>query len=213
MRHQERPRAGLKERPRRARQRFGAGLGSGDGVAGGQHHPVGVELQLRDFACREQPIVEFGRLSRNGPATVRQGPSHRRRRARGWQNKRYGNRRAGRTSPWSRSHPCRDECRKRQRRGPLRPRSIRPRYRATLAAPTRARHDRRRRPARIECGVGEAGHAAEGRLDGDPLSAPLSCAGSNRGSPKPVIGLTACSRRAKPRSAFRLATEGNTDTA
>jgi hypothetical protein len=43
----------------------------------------------------------------------------------------------GCASPWSRSHPCRDECRKQQRRGPLRPRSIRPRYQATAARPMR----------------------------------------------------------------------------
>ena len=155
-RHQERPRAGIEERSRQARQRFGAGLVTGDGVAGGQHHPVGVGLQLCDFAGGEQPVIEFGLLSRNAQRQRRFGKALDIAGDEPVGGKIYdtviGER--GCASPWSRSHPCRDECRKRQRRGPLRPHSIRPRYRATAARPMRAWLDRRRRPARKRCGRG-----------------------------------------------------------
>jgi hypothetical protein len=40
-----------------------------------------------------------------------------------------------------------------------------------------------------------------------------SCDGLNSGSPKPVIGLVFWSLREKARSDFKLATDGNTDTA
>src|SRR5437764_760415 len=99
MRHQQRSRAGIEERARETRQRFGAGLVTGNGVARREHHPVRVELELRDV------ILIAARLS------------------------------------------------------------------------------------------------------------PPSFDGSNRGSPNPVIGLTPGSRRANARSAFRLVTDGSTETA
>ena len=39
-------RAGIEEGARQARQRLRAGLVAGGGVAGRQHHPVGIELEL-----------------------------------------------------------------------------------------------------------------------------------------------------------------------
>jgi len=62
MRHQQRPRAGIEERSRQPRQRFGTGLVAGNRIAGRQHHPIGIELQLRDFARGEQAVVELGWL-------------------------------------------------------------------------------------------------------------------------------------------------------
>ena len=62
MRNQQRAGAGIEERSRQPRPRFGAGLFTGDGIAGGQNHPVGVEFQLRDFARGQQAVVEFGWL-------------------------------------------------------------------------------------------------------------------------------------------------------
>ena len=63
VRDQQRARAGIEERARKARQCFRAGLVAGDGVAGGEHHPVGIELELRHLAGGEEAVIEFARLS------------------------------------------------------------------------------------------------------------------------------------------------------
>jgi hypothetical protein len=79
MRHQQRPRAGLEERARQSRQRFRARLVARDGIAGGQHDPVGIELELRDLACGQQAIVElrrlFGMLSASDGSATPKGES------------------------------------------------------------------------------------------------------------------------------------------
>ena len=64
VRDEERARARIEERARKAGERFRPGLVAGDGVAGGEHHPVGVELELRHFACGEEAVVELARLFR-----------------------------------------------------------------------------------------------------------------------------------------------------
>lgn len=58
--HQERPRAGVEERAGQPgqplRARFAARAG---GVAGREHHEVGVEVQARDLARSQEPVVPF----------------------------------------------------------------------------------------------------------------------------------------------------------
>jgi hypothetical protein len=49
------------DRPGWSKQKI-AGRISGCGVAGRQHHPVGVELEMRHLARRQQAVVKFGRL-------------------------------------------------------------------------------------------------------------------------------------------------------
>src|SRR5216684_7221474 len=84
VRDQQRPGARVEERPRETRQRLRAGLVAGDGVAGRQHYPISIELQLRDFTGGEQTVVELGWLFWNAqhpaPARVRRGPCRRRQR-------------------------------------------------------------------------------------------------------------------------------------
>ena len=80
-----------------------------------------LSFNCADFAGGEQPVIEFGRLSRNAQRQRRFGKALHIAGDEPVAGKIYdtviGER--GCASPWSRSHPCRDECRKRQRRGPL----------------------------------------------------------------------------------------------
>ncbi|MGY4605700.1 hypothetical protein ACVW16_004112 [Bradyrhizobium sp. USDA 4474] len=62
MRNQQRTCAGVEEATRQSRQRLGARLVAGNRVAGRQHHPICIELELRDLTRREQTVVELGRL-------------------------------------------------------------------------------------------------------------------------------------------------------
>jgi hypothetical protein len=55
-------RAPDRRRRREARQGFRARLLTCRRIAGGQHHPIGIELELRHLARGQQPIVEFARL-------------------------------------------------------------------------------------------------------------------------------------------------------
>src|SRR3954451_21866214 len=66
MRDQECARTGVEERARQSRQGLGAGLVARDGVAGRQHNPIRVELELSDFTCGEQTVVELSGLIGNG---------------------------------------------------------------------------------------------------------------------------------------------------
>jgi hypothetical protein len=67
--------AGVEERARQARQGFRAGLVAGDGFASRQDHPIGIELEPRDFARRQQAVVEIGRLFREAEHQRRLGRS------------------------------------------------------------------------------------------------------------------------------------------
>ena len=67
MRDQKRAGTGIEERTRQPGQRLGAGIAiAGRGVAGRQDDPVGIQLQLRDFAGGQQSVIGFGCLGRNG---------------------------------------------------------------------------------------------------------------------------------------------------
>ena len=73
VRDQQRPGARVEKRPREARQCLRTRLVAGDGVAGRQHHPIGIEPQRRDFAGGEQTVVELGRrypFARASPASL-----------------------------------------------------------------------------------------------------------------------------------------------
>ena len=63
---EQRTRAGIEERAGKSRQCLRAGLVAGNGVAGGENDPVGVELELRHLAGGEQAVVEIARLLRQG---------------------------------------------------------------------------------------------------------------------------------------------------
>ena len=69
VRDEQRAGAGIEERAGESRQRFRAGLVAGDGVAGGEHHPVRVELELRHLAGGEQAVVGLARLLRQVSAS------------------------------------------------------------------------------------------------------------------------------------------------
>jgi len=87
-------------------------------------------------------------LECSGRAMVPPDPSRRRRRGRGWKNRRSDSRRAVHVSHWSRSPQARDEYRKRQRRDPWRLHSAvcdcaaRQRGRASNVPPGRSGDDR-----------------------------------------------------------------------
>ena len=66
MRDQQRARTGIEERARQSRQGLGAGLVACDGVAGRQHNPIRIELELGDFTRGEQTVVELRGLIGNG---------------------------------------------------------------------------------------------------------------------------------------------------
>src|SRR5262245_5663283 len=66
VRYEERSRPGIEEGPRKPRQRFRAGLVGSCGVAGRQHYPIGIELEQRDLARREEAVVKLGRLCWQG---------------------------------------------------------------------------------------------------------------------------------------------------
>jgi len=46
---------------------------AGSGIAAGQDHPIRVELQLCHLARAQEPVVEFGRLFRDGEGQCRFG--------------------------------------------------------------------------------------------------------------------------------------------
>jgi len=75
MRHQQRPRAGLEERARQSRQRFRARLVARDGIAGGQHDPVGSLSSATSLAVSRPSSSSdgcFGMLRANdGSATLK----------------------------------------------------------------------------------------------------------------------------------------------
>ena len=62
VRHDQRSGAGIEERPRKTRQRLGPRFLLCGGIACRQNHPVGIELELCDFACLQQAIVKISRL-------------------------------------------------------------------------------------------------------------------------------------------------------
>ena len=53
--------------PARERFLFCARRGASDGLAGREYDPVGIEVELYDFACGKQPVIE---LCRRGLAGV-----------------------------------------------------------------------------------------------------------------------------------------------
>ena len=65
--HQHRPGAGEEERPRQTRQAFAAAADTrAAGVAGGQDHGVGVEIQADDVARRQHRARRIARVRRRG---------------------------------------------------------------------------------------------------------------------------------------------------
>jgi hypothetical protein len=65
VRHQKRARAGIEERARQSRQRFRPRRLARHGVAGRQHHPIGIEFELRHLACGQEAVVAIRRRRRN----------------------------------------------------------------------------------------------------------------------------------------------------
>ena len=61
VRDNQRSGARIEEGARKARQRFRAGFFWCRRVASGQHHPVGIKLELRDLARGQKPVVELVR--------------------------------------------------------------------------------------------------------------------------------------------------------
>ena len=62
MRHEKRACPAIKECAGQARKCFGPGLAARNRVAGGQYHPVGVELELCNLAGGEEAVVEVAWL-------------------------------------------------------------------------------------------------------------------------------------------------------
>ena len=73
MRHEQRAGAGIEECPRETRKCLGARPVARHGVAGREHDPVGIELELGDLARGQEPVVEVARLWRNGERQRRLG--------------------------------------------------------------------------------------------------------------------------------------------
>ncbi len=108
VRHQQGPRLGVEEGARQTGEGLGIALVAGSGVAGRQHHPVGIELELRHLGSREQAVVLFelgcrGRAVGRGQDQGRFGlglagwPRSRRPAGHGWQNAAPGSARACRS--------------------------------------------------------------------------------------------------------------------
>ena len=76
VRHEQRAAAGIEERAGESRQRFRPRLVAGNRVAGRQHHPVGIELELRHLARGEQAIVKRTWLRRRRGLTLSGGGDH-----------------------------------------------------------------------------------------------------------------------------------------
>ena len=73
MRHQQRAGILLCRRPRETRECFRARPIARHGVAGREHDPVGIELELGDLTRGQEPVVEVARLYRNGERQRRLG--------------------------------------------------------------------------------------------------------------------------------------------
>jgi hypothetical protein len=64
VRHQKRSPPGIEKCAGEPRQSLRTGPVPGRRVAGREHHPVGIELELGGLARREKPIIERGRIIR-----------------------------------------------------------------------------------------------------------------------------------------------------